>query len=264
MSNCHNPFHEQDPSQPPTIDRTLNLQELLQSTKQRYQDAGVPEWAQALPNTLTFPPDQLDLIKRELKEGALPLLLPSSSIQLQTLVQALTRLKPLSINDTGSETVEDPYIWDDLRTLMANQDPSLITNIPAAPYFVFTKPTQRLPEDTTQKTLDQQKTHLATLQRTHPKLDALQMAEYAALQFHFTRDLQATQLRQGSASLSTITPLDKDTWTSFPHLPVSRVGLAPSGDWYPDGRRLGFGRGGAVRADALRGFRLAVRVALKS
>jgi len=237
-------------------DIPVNLPELLEHHASIYESLNLPTWADALRNhTINLTPEARDLLESQIKEGNIPILMPDRATQRATLKQSLINLKPLWIKDHNLQNVANPSIWQDYYNNDIHLD-AMVADIPEEPYLLLTKPTQEPPSETTEKTLAQQQEYLAKLQETNPELQSILPQEYASLQALFTRALKDTATNR---PLTTLNPLDRDTWTRFISLPVS-VGDVPNGFWNAYDRQVGFVRSYVGFVVSRSGLRSAVRV----
>lgn len=217
-------------------DMTVDLIQLIKQDQSSYQGAGLNEWARSLNNLesrlAALSPEKRGIIEQEIKDGAIPVFMPGKDIQFGLTLEQLTKqFKPLWIKDSQPQTVADTFLeWDHFINLIQTKAKELLADVPDKPYILFTKPTQ------------------APAYSMNPH-------EYAAVQKCFTERLPM----MANGSLSTVDPLDKNTWTRFIHLSLSSDGDVPDGYFNPDDRRLRFNWGDAASADAKGGFRLSVR-----
>ncbi|MBI5022994.1 MAG: AAA family ATPase [Candidatus Magasanikbacteria bacterium] len=255
-----------DPAVAERKDMAIDLIQLLSQDQSSYQAAGLAEWAKSLNNLESrlsaLSPEKRKIVEQEIKDGSIPVFMPGKDIQFSLTVEQLTKqLKPLWIKNSQAQTVADGYLeLDYFINLIQTKAKELLVDVPANPYILLTKPTQAPDVRTCDKTLDLQKAELQAINKERKKQNqataySMNPHEYAALQVLFTKRTQS----ESAVPLTDLTPLDSNTWTRFIHLPFSSGGSVPSGCFYPDDRRLGFGWGGAAGADAGGGFRLSVR-----
>lgn len=246
----------------------LDLIQTLKQDRNSYQSAGLTEWAQSL-NGLESRLQSLSLEKRktieqEIKDGAITIFMPGKDIQFNLTVERLVQqLKSLWIEDGQPQAVADTYLeWKHFKNLIQSQTKAaeLLADVPTRPYILLTKPFQAPDARTCNKNVSGQLQELKLVnneRKAQKRDDAYPMNphEYVATQKRFTERLPL----QTSSLLSTISPLDKNTWTRFIHLPFAD-GNVPNGYWNPADRRLELGRGDAEGRYSSGGFRLSVRV----
>ena len=184
--------------------------------------------------------------------------MPGKDVQFGLTVERLTQqLKPLWIKDGQSQTVAATYLeWEHFKNLIQTKAKELLANVPDKSYILLTRPTQAPETRTCGKTTAQQLVELQAInqeRKQQKRADAYSMNphEYVALQKRFTERLSI----QAKIPLSTINPLDKNTWTRFIHLPLAD-GSVPYGSGGSGHRRLRLDRSNAGSAGASGGFRL--------
>jgi|GEM_PF-2357712 len=96
-------------------DITVNLQELLTQDRTAYEQAGLTEWFQSIPENISdlrLTKEQLEVIKSRVEQGEIPIVMPGRQAQLDGLRQAIAKLKPNLIKDGKQLAVADIYHWD--------------------------------------------------------------------------------------------------------------------------------------------------------
>jgi hypothetical protein len=279
VSNALNPFREYfiagdipetHPAAAETYEAVVNIEELLTTTIDTYRAQNLPHWADALlaiHDDIRMNPEKRRVIEQELRDGAIPILMPGKDTLQATTPEELTQdtLHPLWIKDGVSQTLNTTYLWDHIKGLMEAHHPSLTEDVPDRPYLSFMKPTATVDPRTTNKTVEGQKQELLLINQErraggkHPA-HATNPYEHAELQY------TATHAAQESAPtpLTTLTPLDdvNHSYTRFITLPFSADGYVPGACFGPVNRRVGFSGGSAVARLRVGGFRLSVRVEL--
>ena len=191
--------------------------------------------------------------------------MPGRQVQLDTTIEQLTKkLKPIWIKDNTTQTVADSLLsWDHFKKLIINKAEELVQGVPDRPYIQFTNPTQAPDKRTTNQTVAQQQQELIKIneERKAQGLASIHVTnpyEYAALQQRFTQRVQ----KEAGQSLTTLNPIDSQTWTRFINLPLSADRDVPDADFSPDDRQFLFVRGNADLPYSISGFRLSVRVTI--
>ncbi|MBI4276311.1 hypothetical protein HY629_00535 [Candidatus Uhrbacteria bacterium] len=267
-----NPYHEAlkeggitDPTEnPERLDRTIDLQTRKETSTALSTAHALSAWATSI-DTADFThltSEKRTHIESLVKDGwEIIAIMPGKEAQLANLTTALQTLKPLWIKDGKEAPVDASSLWDHLETLIDQKATALTEHLPDRPYLLLTPPTQKPPDWTTDKTLEEQNTTFMEYERTYPDVHAMNPAEYATTQAQYTRTLHETTDAMGHP-LTTLNPLDITTWTRFINVPLSSFGHVPDAGWVPDNHQLQFGGDGPVNRDAAHGFRLAVRLAL--
>ena len=262
---------EKNPLSAETKEMTWNLRDEVRKQQAIYRSMGLDAWADNIA-TIDFThltKEQRETIKQEIKDGAIPIIMPDRTTQLNntSVDQFKKSFKPTYIEKGKEETANDAYLeWDhfidliDTKTVIPEPEPGKKCEVPDQPYLSFIKPTQRPDEGTTGKTVDEQKKELIrmNIKRAEDGLEPVYVLtphEYGALQTIFSRLLQENM----PFVPTVLNPLDTETWTRFINLPISG-GSVPGADWSPGNRRLRFGWDGAGFPNANGGFRLAVRL----
>lgn len=200
-----------------------------------------------------------------IKDGMIPVVMPSRAVQERTWEVAVTKLKPAWMANGAEEAVSDAYLYEEYKKQKMNRA-GFFKNIPDRPYLVWTKPGQKPDAETCRKTFDEQKKYYATLVREHADLydpTDLIPTEYLALQSTFTHAVREQfKEEQGDEDLNPaiIKPLDYDTYTRFLSVGAFSLGDVPDAFFNPISgyRRVYFGDG-VVVALGRNGFRPAAR-----
>ena len=275
VPNAVNPYREAllaggiSNTDPATVEKkevAVDLARMLEDAIPLHRSAGREDWARALEairGDIRMTPEKRRILEQEIADGAIVIPMPGRDTQLATTSeQYQTTFTPIWIKDSTVQPQGDAYLWDYIKELIDNRDPSLIAGIPERPYVMLIKPTQAPEARTCKKTVDQQKAEVVkmnqerTTQGQAPVASA-KPAEFGVVQQFFTHSVQA---EAPGGTLTTLQPLDSVTYSRFIDLPVSAVGSVPSGCFGLGSRRLGFGEGGARWADPGGGVRLLVRV----
>lgn len=205
--------------------------------------------------------DRASIIER-IKNGMIPIVMPSRTVQEVTWERALKKLKPIWIERKVEEVVKDASLSERYKEM--NQA-GFFKNIPNHPYLVWTKPSQRPDAETCNKSFEDQQAYLVTLAQDHPDLYGatdITPLEYIALQAIFTRTVlkQFKEAQGEDATPTAIKPLDCNSYTRFLSDGAFSCGDVPRACFSPDSddRRVRFGNGG-VNALSGGGFRPASR-----
>lgn len=206
-------------------------------------------------------------IQERINAGMVPIIMPSRSVQEASWKEAMTNLKPISRNDSKSESVNDAYLYDGYENEKMDQD-NFFKDIPDRPYIVWTKPSQKPDQATRNKTFENQQKYLQKLAKDSPALYAttdMIPTEYAALQMHATHRVveeykEYTKAKGAVAEPKIVKPLDYDTYTRFLSSGAFSGGSVPLAYFYPlsGNRRVEFSSVDVV-ADARYGFRPVAR-----
>ncbi len=204
--------------------------------------------------------DGAKIIER-IKEGMIPLVMPSRTVQGRTWKVALTSLKPVLFKDGAKKAVD--YLYLDHRYESEKMDQSgFFKDIPDRPYLVWVKPTLEPHPFTLNKAFNDQQAYYAQLITEHPDLydrtDILPI-EYIVLQTIFTSAIKEhhQDTKGATSEPKKITPLDCDGFTRFLSVGVFFDGLVPRAYFNLVNRRVGFGYDSG--ATGVNGFRPAAR-----
>ena len=201
-------------------------------------------------------------IKKRIKEGMIPLVMPSRMVQERTWKIALTNLKPIWYEGGTIVVVEDSGLCSEYETEKMDQS-GFFKNIPNRPYLVWVKPTLRTNSDTRNRLFTNQQAYYATLITDHPDLyDQTDIipTEYSVLQIMFTSALKECyqDLKGITSEPAELRPLDHLTFTRFLSAGLFSNGFAPGAVFNAFVRRVHFD-GGAASAYDHHGFRPASR-----
>jgi len=250
---------------PETIDYELNFEELAEMNAAVYEDRGLDLWAnevkKAKENLGKMSLEKLEIIKREIKEGAIPIIMPGKRIQLATTLEQIKMLRPKFKKLNEEEMAAESYLeWEHFKQLINTRNELLVSDIPDKPYILLTKPTQQ--SEIRNKMVEQQIAAIEALNENRTeesKIYAMNPHEYAATQT-VRSELIFKRGEETDVELAQIKPMDfgGETWTRFVSLPVFS-GAVPFGSWDQSVGRLFFDAD-AVNASAWAGVRLSVRV----
>ncbi len=185
--------------------------------------------------------DRAKIVER-IKNGMIPIVMPSRTVQEHTWKVALTNLKPIWFTAGTREAVDHTGLSD--RYELEKMDLSgFFKNIPDRPYLVWVKPTQKSHPLTRNKSFDDQQTYHVNLVTNHPKLyDRMDLipTEYIALQTIFTSIIKERneELKGGTSEPTEIRPLDFDSHIRFLSTGTFSDGYVPSADFDPDSRKV--------------------------
>ncbi len=282
-------------------DIKINLQELLTQDKDAYRQAGLTEWVNDLPDNiqdLKLTPQQLENLKSRIEQGEIPIFMPGRLAQLKGLTTAITKLKPIFVDDGKKQEVEDSDHWDHIDKLMPfmiqiaeliknnrslSEEAILELKKQLAPLIgenpggqgllgqsLLEISIRNIPEKpyifTSEffpkraNNLYNQREKLKEIQELNPKLliDCMSIGEYLSLQNRFTNRLAKHQLEY-------ICPLDNNSrsfsirCSSFMNFPMSPNGQIPCGAWDSSNSRISLG---SVYHDSkdCEHFRVSVRI----
>ncbi len=272
VSDAKNPYREalleggvpiSDPHTAEQRDVVVDLDALIGDSIAQARAKGREAWAQAFEHVrqdIRMTLDKRAAIEREIKQGAIAVLLPGRAAQQNMKGDLYASFIPTWINDSNTEKVNAAYVWDYLAKLVNDKAPKLTNNVPERPYLMLIKPTQAPEGRTHSKTVDEQKVEARAMQQERaaagePQAFPIKPSEYGATQETFTGIL-------AGENLTKVNPLDSLTWTRFIDLPLSSFGFVPCADFFPAGRQLRFGEDDVEGRDPKSGFRLVVRVEL--
>jgi len=187
--------------------------------------------------------EKLEIIKQEIKEGAIPIIMPGKRVMMETTLDEIKKLTP-KYKEKGTEIKrrnESSLEWDYLKGLIENRNELLVSDIPDEPYILLTKPTQK--SELRDKSVEEQKTAITELNENRAeenKMHAMNLHEYAAMQTVFSEEL-IERSDAGDVELSKLEPLDFDggTWTRFVSLNTFS-GFVPFGYWARNMHRFNF------------------------
>lgn len=218
--------------------------------------------------------DRAKIIER-IKEGMIPVLMPSRDVQERTWEVALTHLQPLWMKDGKKEALDEKnYLYGAYKTDSTKKmtKKGFFKNIPDRPYLVWVKPTQGLDSNTLNKTFENQQAlyaSMATDNKTKNLYDPTDLipTEYVALQALFTRDVERQfEEQEGKRKKpKTIRPLDyydsssACTFTRFLSAGPFSVGGVPIAYFRPGSRQVNVDNDNPDANDKS-GFRPAARV----
>ena len=269
LKDATNPYREAlleggisdtDPRTAERKDLNLNLLDILKADIASYRASNLEAWVKELEGfQMKLSPEKRKIIEQELQDGCIPTFMPGAEVQKNTTPeQYVHNLKPAWIKDGVAQTVQDASMWDHVKELIDNRDPSLTQGVPSRPYILFVKPSQKPEPRTCNKTLDQQKAEAININQERkdnkcaPR-GSIKPLEYAALQQRCTEFLKAQR------GLQNLSPLDSTTFTRFLDLPIAEASV-PSGDFSTGHARVGFGGSSAAAPYGSGGFRSVVRV----
>ncbi|MBU1132557.1 hypothetical protein KKC32_04935 [Patescibacteria group bacterium] len=270
IKDAKNPFAEAfedgGADAPEEIKYELNFEELADMNAKVYESCGLPEWAEdvrkAQEKLGKMSLEKLEIIKQEIKEGAIPIIMPGKRVMLETTLKQIKMLRPKFKNLNKEEELADEssLVGEHLNQLINERNELLVSDIPEKPYILLTRPTQK--SEIRNKTVAQQIAALEALNENRTgesKIYAMNPHEYAATQT-VRSELIFKRGEETDVELVQIKPMDfiGETWTRFVSLPVFS-GAVPFGFWAQDDSRLVFVNF-SVDAYARAGVRLSVRV----
>ncbi len=158
-------------------------------------------------------------IESRIKEGMIPIIMPSRSVQIRTWKSSLIGLTPVWINKAKQEILEDIYSSTALSEEIMKPS-RCFEHIPDRPYVVWAKPSQRADPHTCNMSFSMQKTYYSKLATDFPELyDRTDIipTEYMALQCisTFTTRERYKVLMGKTSKPVKIKPLDYRTYTRF-------------------------------------------------
>ena len=201
-------------------------------------------------------------IRERIKEGMVPLDMPSRTVQERTWKVVLSSLKPVWIKSGAQKRVNDSFLHRRYETEKMNQS-GFFKNIPDRPYLVWVKPTQKPHPLTRNKSFGDQQTSYAKLVTEYPDLyDRLDLipTEYITLQTLYTSTIKERyeDLNGAMSEPQEITLLDCYFFTRFLSAGLFSNSHVPCACFNPDGRQMDFGSSDSG-ADGRIGFRPAAR-----
>ncbi|MBU1132187.1 hypothetical protein KKC32_03000 [Patescibacteria group bacterium] len=276
IKDAKNPFAEAfkdgGVDAPETIDYELDFEELADMNAAVYENRGLLSWAEEVKRAKEklgkMSLEKLEIIKQEIKEGAIPIIMPGKRVMLETTLDEIKKLTPRYKSEGAeiAEANESLLEWEYLKGLIESGNELLVSDIPDEPYILLTKPTQK--SELRNKSVDEQKIAITELNENRTeenKMYAMNLHEYAAMQTVFAEEM-IERSEDEDAELSKLNPLDFGfaTWTRFVSLPAytapgSSSVLVPFGDWDRLAGQLIFGVGNVYASDGA-GVRLSVRV----
>lgn len=196
--------------------------------------------------------DRAKIVER-IKEGMIPIVMPSREVQERTWEIALLHLRPIWMGSDGELTVREGAFIDAYTTDSTNKmtKEGFFKNIPDRPYLVWAKPTQRPDQETTKKSFEEQRDFYAKMiqndaQQLYDPTDIIP-TELAALQAIFTRQIGDIyniygELTRGK-ELKLIRPLDSSLESTTRFLSAGRFyeGAVPTMRFNIDSRALFIG-----------------------
>ncbi|TAN33273.1 hypothetical protein EPN28_02765 [Patescibacteria group bacterium] len=279
VHNATNPFREallesgipgieQNPIANEHKEMTWDLMQVRQDNQQMYRAMNLEAWAGNI-GTADFgrlTPEKRKTIEQEIAAGSIPIFMPDKTTQLNTTVEQFKKaFKPIWIKESQERDVNDAFLeWNHFVGLINDKAAELVEAVPDRPYIAMMNPSQKPDPRTCNKTVDDQKTEFAAInrERAASKLSQAHITnphEYGALQT-IQSQLIKKKFPTGSQP-TTLRPIDSNTWTRFINLPVS-VGDVPNACFVPGFSQAGFDGDDAGHPDPKRGFRLSVRVEL--
>jgi hypothetical protein len=280
VSNAVNPFREAGlASGIPDIENSALVQEkenisvdlvkILKNDQKSYRSGNLTTWAYDISKVdwSKLTPDKQKIIEKEIKDGALPVFTPGAAAQLFTTLEEYTkRLKPLYIKEGQPQKVWDAEWWGYFLKLIENHASELFVDVPDRPYLLLQKLTQRPEPRTCDKTVAQQLQEFAKIQKERREAfrvpaSIINPVEYGASQKRFTEQLSNIFDEYNYVPIE-LNPLDSESWTRFPNLPLSPHGDVPGGFFNPKKDRLFWHGNEATEKGSECGFRYGVRVEL--
>ena len=276
VPNALNPYHEallaggiaKGPDNPEKRDRTINLAEILKESIELYTNQNLPDWKSDVEKAdfANLTPEKRGLMENLLVDGWEVMgVLPGKEAQRKNLKDGLVNISPLVIENGVEQAVVDGIIvWQQIFEEINRLNCDYTARLPKRPYLLLTSPTQKPDTDTLSKTTAQQTSQLSQMQTAFNQkygssvVQAMEIGEYPVLQNSFTKNTKK-QIPVGK-TLTTLDPLDRDTFTRFIGAGLS-VGGVPGAGWDASDRRLKFGWSD-VGANSWGGFRLSVRIEL--
>ncbi|MBU1132183.1 hypothetical protein KKC32_02980 [Patescibacteria group bacterium] len=270
IKDAKNPFAEAffdgGADAPETIDYELNFEELADMNAAVYEDRGLDLWAEevkkAKENLGKMSLEKLEIVKREIKEGAIPSIMPGKRVMMETTLKQIKMLRPkFKSFNKEEELADESYLeWEHFKQLINTRNELLVSDVPEGSYILLTRPTQE--SELRGKTVNEQIEAIAALNANRTaenKIYAMNLHEYAAEQAMRSQMIM-DQSEMAGEELSQVRPMDYGgaTWTRFVSLPASS-GVVPNGFWDRSAGQLHFGYGG-VSAYGSAGVRLSVRV----
>ncbi|MBU1132512.1 hypothetical protein KKC32_04705, partial [Patescibacteria group bacterium] len=251
---------------PETIDYELNFEELADMNAEVYETRGLHKWAEEVKKAKEklgkMSLEKLEIVKREIKEGAIPIIMPGKRVMLETTLTQIKKLTPkykergLDITEASESSLE----WVYLKELIESRNQVLVSDIPDEPYILLTKPTPK--SELRDKSVKEQKIAIMELNKNRTeenKIYAMNLYEYAAVQAIFP-EMTIKRSEDEDVELSKLSALDfrGSGWTRFVSLPVF-FGCVASGDWPLHCAELHFDSG-HLRASPYAGVRFSVRM----
>ena len=139
--------------------------------------------------------------------------MPSRENQRKNWEQALRNIKPYYQEEGKTKQHKDTFIG---CTNPLSKEPAW-KGIPNEPYLLWTRPTQRVEEETTNKTVKEEIKYIQEQHKKHPLLYSnreLSPVEYILLQTYVTNLKRKEQEETGRRE--DIVPLDDEGYTRFP------------------------------------------------
>ncbi|MBU1132186.1 hypothetical protein KKC32_02995 [Patescibacteria group bacterium] len=272
IKDAKNPFAEAfrdgGVDAPETIDYVLNFEELADMNAKVYETRGLQKWAEEVKKAKEklgkMSIEQLEIIKQEIKEGSIPIIMPGKKIMMETTLEQIKKLRPIfkKENEEINLAKESNYSKQLTEKLLEIGNELLLCDIPDEPYILFTDPTQK--PRFLNCTVEEQKnaiTYLNANRTEGNKIYAMNLPEYAAMQTMFA-EMVKKRSNEENVVFSQLRPLDcgRAFWTSFISLPVSAKGLIPVANWENLYSELFFSLADAVNPYPGAGVRLAERM----
>ena len=237
-----------------------DTREYVRQFVQFYIANELPEWGTAVLGAVEkmrqLSSDKIALVERELRDGAIAMLMPGKAEQKLYLAKAIEKLKPVWIERGQRINVcKTACRWDYIRKLIEENSELLLADVPESPYISLTKPTQAPHPSTCDKTVNEQRALFADMKRIKPEISLMNIPTYSLLQAWFTARKFARNL-----DAQEIQPLDLYTCTRF-------IGMGSFNGHVPGGNFNNRDMVGFINYDARDsylncGFRIEVRVEL--
>ena len=175
--------------------------------------------------------DRVKIMER-IKEGMVPIVMPSRNVQSDLFARAMTMIQPLWIKNGVKQAIENTNLSYRFRCGILDYLALFLKNIPDRPYLVWVKPTQGFESITINKSYPMQQVVHATLVRKHPNLydkSDIFPTEYIALQCIFTRLIRERyrKIEGETSEPHTIWPLDQSLTTRFLSMEKFTVDFSP-------------------------------------
>ncbi|MBU1131761.1 hypothetical protein KKC32_00705, partial [Patescibacteria group bacterium] len=193
IKDAKNPFAEAfrdgGVDAPETIDYELDFEELADMNVAVYENRGLHAWAEEVKKAKEklgkMRLEKLEIIKREIKEGAIPIIMPGKRAMLETTLEQIKMLRPKFKSFNKEEELADgsSLVGEHLNQLINERNELLVSDIPEKPYILLTKPTQK--SELRGETMNKQIEAIVALNanRTEEnKICAMNPHEYAAVQ----------------------------------------------------------------------------------
>ncbi len=240
---------------------TWDLVEVLKTNQKYFRDMGLDAWAEDI---ATFDPEdltdqQLEIMRREISMGALPIIMPSENVQRATTLEDIKdKLKPIYILDGVEQVVNESHAFAMNLSDFINHATGLSSeNIPDRPYMAMMSAGQK----PAPSTINRRNTSSAALIEinTERAQDGQTIASPTNLFEYLALTAVSTRTQRDSGS-STVTPIDSRSATLLIGSSLADQEKISSIEFDPNRAGLLFGVTDPSDLGTNCGFRITVRV----